>query len=88
MYIYIYIYVCMYIYIYIYICMYVCIYIYIYIYIYDNHKKISQGSQFSILETTFRRLSFSFYQSLYILHFITVARSILNNIKKQLNTIK
>ena len=61
---------------------------YIYIYVYDNHKKISQGSQFSILKTTFRRLSFSFYQSLYILHFITVARSILNNIKKQLNTIK
>ena len=29
-----------------------------------------------------------FYQSLYILHFTIFARSILNDIKKQLNTIK
>ena len=29
-----------------------------------------------------------FYQSLYIMHFTIFARSILNNIKKQLNTIK
>ena len=29
-----------------------------------------------------------FYQSLYILHFTIVTRSILNDIKKQLNTIK
>ena len=28
------------------------------------------------------------YQSLHILHFTTVAKSILNDIKKQLNTIK
>ena len=68
----------------------------IYIYIYNcNHKKISlihsassQGSQFRILETTFRRLSFSsfilsvqffliiynlLYQSLYLLHFTIFA---------------
>ena len=68
----------------------------LYIYIYNcNHKKISlihsassQGSQFRILETTFRRLSFSsfilsvqffliiynlLYQSLYLLHFTIFA---------------
>ena len=79
------------------------IYIYLYICIYGNHKKIclihsdsSQGSQFSMLETTFRRLPFSsfilsvqlFYylqstlSKFIYLHFTIVARSILKDIKK------
>ena len=99
-----YIYMYIYIYKYIYIYVYIYIYIYMVIGEKSllsilchlrvvNSAFLKQRFDGCLFQVSFHLYNFFiiynlFYQSLYILHFITVSRSILNNIKKQLNTIK
>ena len=58
-----------------------------------NSEFLKQRFDGCLFQVSFYRYNFFiiynlFYQSLYILHFTIFARSILNDIKKQLNTIK
>ena len=98
------IYICISIYIHIYIYVYIYIYIYMVIGEKSllsilchlrvvNSAFLKQRFDGCLFQVSFYLYNFFiiynlFYQSLYILHFTIFARSILNDIKKQLNTIK